>query len=79
MNDYLSRAAVSLNATASASNYMIADEKVFSIVPPFVYEPPALEDTLEAHRGNLGVLGAWLVAAIGLAAIGVSRMTPEGS
>jgi ABC-2 type transport system permease protein len=79
MNDYLSKAAVSLNATASASNYMIADEQVFSIVPPFVYEPPPLEETLASHWGNLGLLGAWLAAAVLFAVIGVNRMTLERS
>lgn len=79
MNDYLSKAAVSLNATASASNYLIADEKVFSIVPPFVYQPPPLEATLAAHWGNLGLLGAWLVVTVVLAIAAVDRMTLERS
>jgi ABC-2 type transport system permease protein len=79
MNDYLSKAAVGLNATASASNYLIADESVFSIVPPFVYQPPPLDETLAAHWSNLGRLGAWLVAAIGLAVVAVRQMSLERS
>jgi ABC-2 type transport system permease protein len=77
MNDYLSKAAVSLNATFSASNYMTADEEVFSIVPPFVYEPPSLSETLEEHWSNFGLLLLWLVASIGFAVYSVNRLSVE--
>ncbi|NJO13630.1 MAG: DUF3526 domain-containing protein [Gammaproteobacteria bacterium] len=56
MNGYLAKAASSLNASYSSSNYMTADEKVFAMVPPFTYVPPSLADTLRAHALGLGVL-----------------------
>jgi hypothetical protein len=79
MNDYLSKAAVNLNATFSASNYMRADEEVFAIVPPFNYEPPALADTLNEHWSNFGLLLLWLIASIGFAIYSVNRLSPERS
>lgn len=75
MNDYLSKASAHLNASFSSSNYMIADEEVFAIVPPFEYEPPTLAATMAEHRGNFALLGLWLLAAIGLAIHGVNRMS----
>ncbi|MEZ5562150.1 MAG: ABC transporter permease subunit [Gammaproteobacteria bacterium] len=77
MNGYLSRAAVSLNGVNSASNYLVANEDVFSIVPPFRYEPPALATTLSEHWINFTLLGCWLVFSILLAIFGVRRMTLE--
>ena len=79
MNDYLSKAAVSLNATFSSSNYMKADEEVFAIVPPFEFEPPALNETLNEHRSNFALLALWLAAAIALAIVAVNRMSLERS
>lgn len=77
MNDYLSKAAVSLNATFSASNYMTADEEVFAIVPPFNYEPPTLSETLDEHWINFGLLLLWLIASVGIAVFSVNRLSPE--
>lgn len=77
MNGYLSKAAVSLNGVNSASNYLVANEDVFAIVPPFRYEPPALATTLSEHSSNFVLLGFWLVAAILLALLAVKRMTLE--
>jgi len=77
MNDYLSKAAVGLNATFSSSNYMTADEQVFAIVPPFEYEPPELATTLTEHRGNFVLLALWLVASIGLALVAIGRLSQE--
>jgi ABC-2 type transport system permease protein len=77
MNDYLSKAAVNLNATFSSSNYMVADEEVFAIIPPFEYESPGLEATIAEHRGNFIMLALWLAAAIGLALIAVNRLSME--
>lgn len=79
MNDYLSKAAVSLNASFSSSNYMRADEEVFAIVPPFEFEPPPLSETLAKHRGNFVLLAIWLAMAIGLAMIAVNRISLERS
>ena len=79
MNGYLSKAAVSLNGVNSASNYLIANEDVFAVVPPFRYEPPTLAMTLDEHRINFALLGLWLVAAIFLAMLGVQRMTLESN
>ena len=79
MNDYLSKAAVDLNATFSSSNYMRADEEVFAIVPPFEFEPPKLDTMLAEHRNNFVVLALWLAAMIGLAMVAVNRMTMEKS
>ena len=77
MNDYLSRAAANLNGSNSASNFMIANEDVFAIVPPFRYEPPALGATLRGQAWNLGLLGLWLAVAVGLAWAATNRMTLE--
>jgi ABC-2 type transport system permease protein len=77
MNDYLSKAAVNLNATSSSSNYMRADEEVFAIVPPFEFEPPKLETILAEHRSNFILLVLWLAAAIGLSVVAVNRMSLE--
>ena len=77
MNGYLSKAAVSLNGVNSASNYLIANEDVFAIVPPFRYQPPALATTLSEHWMNFAVLAFWLGAAILLALLGVKRMALE--
>ena len=77
MNDYLSRAAANLNGSNSASNFMIANEDVFAIVPPFRYEPPALGATIREQAGNLGLLGLWLAVAVGLAWAATNRMTLE--
>jgi ABC-2 type transport system permease protein len=64
MNDYLSRAAANLNGSNSASNFMIANEDVFAIVPPFRYEPPALGATI---GGRPGISACWdqLAVAVG--------------
>ena len=77
MNDYLSKAAVNLNATFSSSNYMVADEELFAIILPFEYESPGLEATIAEHRGNFIMLALWLAAAIGLALIAVNRLSME--
>lgn len=77
MNDYLSKAAVDLNGVNSASNFMIANEEVFAIVPPFRYEPPPFDAVLGEQLGNFARLGAWLAAAVGLALLAVRRMTLE--
>lgn len=77
MNGYLSKAAVSLNGVNSASNYLVANEDVFAIVPPFRYQPPALTTTLNEHRINFAMLGIWFVVALLLALLGVNRMPLE--
>jgi ABC-2 type transport system permease protein len=79
MNGYLSKAAVDLNGVNSASNYLIANEDVFAIVPPFQYQPPALATTLAEHWANFAMLAFWLAAAILLALSGVKRMALERS
>jgi ABC-2 type transport system permease protein len=79
MNAYLSKAAVSLNSSFSSSNYMVADEEVFAIIPPFEFEAPSLAGTFDEHRNNFIVLALWLAASIGLALFGVKRMTLERS
>ena len=77
MNGYLSKAAASLNSSFSSSNYMRADESVFAMVPPFVYQPPALAATLNEHRGNLAVLALWMIASILLARWSINKMRVE--
>ena len=77
MNDYLSKAAANLNGVNSASNFMIANEQVFAIVPPFEYQPPTLDETLGEHVGNFALLGAWLLAAVALALLATRRMSLE--
>ncbi len=79
MNDYLSRAAVDLNGVNDATNYMIANEEVFAIVPPYRYEPPPLGTTIAGQLGNLGLLSAWLLAAVALAWHSTRRMSLEKS
>ncbi len=79
MNDYLSKAAVDLNGVNDATNYMVANEEVFAIVPPYRYEPPALAATMAAQAGNFGILGAWLIAAVALAWQATRRMSMERS
>jgi ABC-2 type transport system permease protein len=79
MNDYLSKAAADLNGVNSASNFMIANERVFAIVPPYQYEPPALETTIGAQVRNFALLAAWLAAAVGLAWFATGRMSLERS
>lgn len=77
MNDYLSKAAANLNGTNSASNFMIANEAVFAIVPPFTYEPPVLGTVIASQDRNFLRLGAWLLVAIGLALLATRRLNPE--
>ncbi len=77
MNDYLSKAAANLNGVNSATNYMIANEEVFAIVPPFRYEPPTLADTIASQTGNFSRLAGWLLAALALAVLAVRRMSLE--
>ncbi|GMW06067.1 MAG: hypothetical protein AMXMBFR8_08640 [Nevskiales bacterium] len=79
MNDYLSKAAVDLNGVNDATNYMVANEEVFAIVPPYRYEPPALAATMAVQTGNFGILGAWLIAAVALAWQATRRMSMERS
>jgi ABC-2 type transport system permease protein len=79
MNDYLSKAAADLNGVNTASNFMIANEEVFAIVPPFRYEPPTLDATLGEQTGNFALLGLWLAAAVGLALMATRTMTLERS
>lgn len=79
MNDYLSKAAANLNGVNSASNYLVANEAVFSIVPPFRYEPPALASVIDAQAGNFGLLGGWLIASVVLSIFAVGRMSLERS
>ncbi len=79
MNGYLSKAAVSLNGVNSASNYLVASEEVFAIVPPFHFEPPALATTLSEHWANFVYMGVWLFAAVLLALRGVKRMPLDGN
>jgi len=73
MNGYLAKAASGLNASFSSSNYMTADQKVFSIVKPFDYQPPALAETLRANALGLGLLVAWLLGALLLAHYSIAR------
>ena len=77
MNDYLSKAAADLNGVNSASNFMIADERVFAIVPPFRYRPPPLDEVLAGQTGNFTLLALWLGGAIALAALATRRLNPE--
>jgi len=77
MNDYLAKASVHLNASFSSSNYMIADEEVFAIVPPFEFEPPNLEVMIAEHRSNFMLLALWLAAAIGFAMVAANRISTE--
>jgi ABC-2 type transport system permease protein len=77
MNDYLSKASVHLNSTFSSSNYMTADEEVFSIVPPFEFVPPTLSDTINEQRSNFITLFLWLAASIGLALFAAGRISME--
>lgn len=79
MNDYLSKAAVDLNGVNDATNYMVANEEVFAIVPPYRYEPPALAATMAVQAGNFGILGVWLIAAVALAWQATRRMSMERS
>jgi ABC-2 type transport system permease protein len=79
MNDYLSKAAVNLNSSFSSSNYMVADEEVFAIVPPFEFESTGVGATIAEHRGNFIMLAFWLAATIGLAVIAVNRLSMERS
>jgi ABC-2 type transport system permease protein len=79
MNDYLSKAAVSLNSSFSSSNYMVADEEVFAIVPPFEFESTGVNATIAEHRGNFIMLAIWLAAAFGLALVAVNRISMERS
>jgi ABC-2 type transport system permease protein len=79
MNDYLSKAAADLNGVNSASNFMIANEQVFSIVPPFRYEPPELGLTVAEQVGNFRLLSAWLALAVALAMLATRRMSLERS
>jgi hypothetical protein len=58
---------------------MIADEKVFAIIPPFEYEPPALDEVIAEHRSNFVALLLWFAASIGLALLAVNRMSVERS
>ncbi|MDX2142637.1 MAG: ABC transporter permease subunit [Rhodospirillaceae bacterium] len=73
MNGYLSKAAVDLNGVSNSSNYMTADEEVFAIVPPFAYAPPDVRAVLAEYGGGLGLLFAWLLAALGFALFAASR------
>jgi hypothetical protein len=77
MNDYLSKAAVDLNGVNSASRFMIANEEVFAIVPPFRYEPPPLAAVVGEQVGNFALLAGWLAAAVALALLATRRMTLE--
>lgn len=77
MNDYLSKAAADLNGVNSASRFMIANEEVFAIVPPFRYEPPAFAAVLAEQVPNFALLGGWLAAAVGLAVLATRRMDLE--
>lgn len=77
MNDYLSKAAADLNGVNSASRFMIANEEVFAIVPPFRYQPPAFAEVLAEQAPNFALLGAWLAAAVGLAVLATRRMDLE--
>jgi len=79
MNDYLSKASVHLNDSYSAENYMIADEEVFAIVPPFDFEPPALSNILAEQRGNFVVLLFWLAVSIAFASYATRRLSMERS
>jgi ABC-2 type transport system permease protein len=77
MNDYLSQAAVDLNGVNSASNFMIADEEVFAMVPPFRYRPPELARVIGEQTGNFVLLAGWLAVAVALAVLATRRMTLE--
>ena len=77
MNDFLGKAAVSLNSSFGSSNFMIADEEVFALVPPFKFESSGLRETLAEHSGNLIALLLWLAASLGLALWAVRRMNVE--
>ena len=79
MNGYLSKAAASLNSSYSSSNYMIANEEVFSIVPPFVYERPNIDVVLKEHKRNLLILLLWFLCAVILARFAVTRLNAEAS
>lgn len=79
MNGYLSKAAASLNASYSSSNFMVADEEVFAIVPPFIYERPSLSDMLDEHKKNLIIIFLWFLCAIGFARLAAGRLSMEES
>lgn len=77
MNGYLAKAATNLNGVNDATNYMIANEDVFAIVPPYRYEPPPLAASVAAQLPNLARLTLWFVVALGLAWLAVARLEPE--
>ena len=77
MNDYLSKASVHLNETFAADNYMVADEEVFAIIPPFEYEPPRLAPMFAAHSSNFAMLFFWLLLSIGMAMVTSNRISME--
>jgi ABC-2 type transport system permease protein len=77
MNGYLGKAAVDLNGKSDSSNYMTADEAVFAIVPPFAYRPPSLAEVMGEYAPDLGLLAAWFLASVLLAAAAVRRLRPD--
>ncbi len=77
VNDYLGKAAVSLNTGYGGGNVLIADEAVFAIVPPFKFESQGLGAVLAEHSGNFIGLALWLAAALGLALWSARRLKAE--
>ncbi len=77
VNDYLGKAAVSLNTGYGGGNVLVADEAVFAMVPPFKFESQGLGATLAEHAGNFIGLVLWLAAALGLALWSVRRLKAE--
>lgn len=85
MNSYLSEMAVSFNANLASNQnismetndrVLVADEEVFSRVPPFHYEPPPLSDVLKEYRWSFMVLAVWLVLSLVAAHLAVARLSP---
>lgn len=77
MNAYLGEAAASLNTAYGGGAVMVADQEVFSLVPPFEFRSRGLGATLSEHAGNLIALAMWLAVAIGLALWAVRRLKVE--
>ena len=60
------------NAGANSFGYL-ADDELWRATPTFSYRPPGLGESLSRQGLALVCLVAWLVAALALSAIAVSR------
>jgi ABC-2 type transport system permease protein len=66
-----------ITANARPGVVYTAGPELWAKVPEFQYDPPGLSSVLASQAASLGVMAAWLAAALWFAARGVARVSAD--